>query len=74
MFDFVRTGTAIAATVPMFAAGDKTAAARGLAYRRRTAVQSGVGASVRARLTMPKMVKSVKKISHGAVLAVARVS
>ena len=46
--DLVRTGTAIAATVPMFIAGDKTAAARGLGLLGRTAVQSGVGASVGA--------------------------
>lgn len=46
--DFVRTGTAIAATVPMFIAGDKTAAARGFGLLGRTAVQSGVGASVGA--------------------------
>ena len=46
--DFVRTGTAIAATVPMFIAGDKTAAARGLGLLGRTAVQSGVGATVGA--------------------------
>lgn len=46
--DLVRTGTTIAATVPMFIAGDKTAAARGLGLLGRTAVQSGVGASVGA--------------------------
>lgn len=46
--DLVRTGTAIAATVPMFIAGDKTAAARGLGLLGRAAVQSGVGATVGA--------------------------
>lgn len=46
--DLVRTGTAIAATVPMFIAGDKTSAARGLGLLGRAAVQSGVGATVGA--------------------------
>lgn len=46
--DFVRTGTAIAATVPMFIAGDKTAAARGLGLTGKVLTQSGIGATVGA--------------------------
>ena len=46
--DFVRTGTAIAATVPMFVAGDKTAAARGLGLTGKVLTQSGIGATVGA--------------------------
>lgn len=46
--DLVRTGTAIAATVPMFIAGDKTAAARGLGLTGKVLTQSGIGATVGA--------------------------